>query len=485
MRPSITPAGFVQTTSRRKIWRSPIFLLALVTLLVAARAEAKDPPPNLTALDAYIAKPDASFAWKVVSVIPGDGFTTYVVDLKSQTWRTEKEVDRTLWEHWLTIVKPNDVQSKTAMLMIAGGANGDNAPKGANAAITQWAVASKSVVAELKQIPNQPLVFMQDGKKRKEDDLIAYTWIKFMETSDPTWTARMPMVKSAVRAMDTIQAVLATPEGGKTPIENFVIAGGSKRGWTTWLTGVVDKRVVAIVPIVIDILNVRVSMQRHHDAYGFWAPAVGDYVRHKVTEKNDSPEYAGLLKIEDPYSYIDRLTMPKYIVNAAGDEFFLPDSSQFYYDDLKGEKHLRYVPNAKHSLDGTDARQSILTFYQAVVDNKPRPEFTWKFADDGSVRVSPKDKPTEVKLWQANNPKARDFRLDTLGPKYESKTLEPAADGTYTAKVDKPAEGWTAYFVELTFESGYQSPFKFTTSIRVTPDVLPHKGKPLVDKKSE
>jgi len=80
------------------------------------------------------------------------------------------------------------------------GGNGDDAPKGPNAAIAQWAVASKSVVAELKQVPNQPLVFMQDGKKRKEDDLIAYTWIKFMETSDPTWTARMPMVKSAVRA---------------------------------------------------------------------------------------------------------------------------------------------------------------------------------------------------------------------------------------------------------------------------------------------
>ena len=30
--------------------------------------------------------------------------------------------------------------------------------------------------------------------------------------------------------------------------------------------------------------------------------------------------------------------MPKFVLNAAGDQFFLPDSSQFYYDELKGPK---------------------------------------------------------------------------------------------------------------------------------------------------
>jgi len=463
--------------------RSSLVMVALA-VFAAAPAVAKD-PPKLTALDAYVAKPDAAYAWKLVGTIPGKGFTTYVIDLKSQTWRTEKEVDRTLWEHWLTIVKPDDVQSKTAMLLIAGGGNGNEAPKGPNDLIAQWAVASKSIVAELKQIPNQPLVFFQDGKQRKEDDLIAYSWVKFMETGDPTWTARMPMVKSAVRAMDTIQAMLASPEGGKTPVDSFVIAGASKRGWTTWLTGAVDKRVVAIVPLVIDVLNVRRSMQHHHDAYGFWAPAVGDYVHHKIVHKNDAPEYIGLLQVEDPYSYIDRLTMPKYIVNAAGDQFFLPDSSQFYFDELKGEKYLRYVPNTDHSLGGTDAPQSILTFFEAIVNKKPLPKFTWKFEDDGAIRVVSQDKPKEVKLWQATNSKARDFRVETLGRKYTSQVLTQGEDGAYLGKVEKPADGWSAYFVELTYESPFQFPFKFTTAVRVIPDVLPHKGKPLVDPNDE
>ncbi len=467
--------------------RSPLLLALLASTSIAhifissQSAVARDPAPAQTALDQYIAKPDASYQWKVASVKRGEGYTTFVIDLKSQSWRSEPEVDRTLWEHWLTIVKPDGVQAKTAMLLISGGGNKGGAPDDAAGMVRQLAIGSKSVVAELKQVPNQPLEFLQDGKKRVEDDLIAYTWVKLMQTGDPTWTARMPMVKSAVRAMDTVQAVLASDEGGKLPIDSFVVAGASKRGWTTWLTGAVDKRVVAIIPIVIDILNVRHSMQHHHDAYGFWAPAIGDYVRHKVTEMRDTPEYAGLLKLEDPYSYIDRLTMPKYIINASGDEFFLPDGSKFYFDQLKGEKYLRYVPNAKHSLDGSDAVQSVLAFYQTVLAGKPRPKFNWTFADDGSIQVTPQDKPRQVNLWQATNPKARDFRLDTIGPAFQSTELQPTASGDYVAKVSKPESGWSAFFVELVYESGFEVPLKFTTAVRITPDVLPFKGKPSAD----
>src|SRR5205823_3782629 len=94
----------------------------------------------------------------------------------------------------------------------------------------------------------------------------------------------------------------------------------------------------------------RACKMNHFAAYGFWAPAVGDYTRHKVHERFDTPAYAELLKIVDPYSYRERLTLPKYIVNAAGDQYFPPDSSKFYFDDLKGPKYLRYVPNANHSL---------------------------------------------------------------------------------------------------------------------------------------
>ena len=43
------------------------------------------------------------------------------------------------------------------------------------------------------------------------------------------------------------------------------------------------------------------------------------------------------------------------------------------------------------------------------------------------------------------------------------------------APVTKPAAGWTARFIELTYDSGGKYPFKFTTEVVVTPDVLPFK----------
>jgi len=182
-----------------------------------------------------------------------------------------------------------------------------------------------------------------------------------------------------------------------------------------------------------------------------------------------------LNKIEDPYFYLDRLTLPKYVVNAAGDQYFTPDSSKFYFNDLRGPKYLRYVPNGDHSLRGTDAADSILAFYRAIAAGLPLPKFKWKMEKDGSIIVETVTKPKEVKLWQATNPKARDFRLLTIGQAYKSSPLEADGKGVYVGRVGKPESGWTAFFVELVFDSGDEkAPYKFTTQVQVVPDVLPH-----------
>lgn len=443
----------------------------LVTVTCASvQAQSKTGVP----LDDYIQKPDPAFSWKVVKTVPGNGVTTFIVDLKSQSWLTTKEVDRPLWQHWLVVTKPEKVKYDTAFILIGGGKNGGEPPEKAGIEIATIAKTTNSVVAELKMIPNQPLVFHNDGVKRSEDDLIGYCWDQFLKSGDPKWLPRLPMAKSVVRAMDTITALLGSEEGGKVTVDKFVVGGASKRGWTTWIAGAADKRIVAIVPIVIDVVNVKASMEHHYSAYGFWAPAVGDYVQHKVTERLDTKEHEELLKICDPYSYLDRLTMPKYIVNASGDQFFLPDSSQFYFDDLKGPKFLRYVPNADHSLKGSDALLSITAFYHAILKQTPFPEFSWKLKEDGSIEVNTKSKPREVNLWQATNPKARDFRLETIGPAYTKSKLEAKEEGVYDASLPTPSEGWTAFFVELVFDSGEVIPFKFTTQVSVVPNRLPH-----------
>lgn len=460
--------------TRRNLKWSFLTLLAMLWTMPAVAAE---PAARDTELDRYVATPDPAYSWKVVHTDQQDGLTTYVVDLKSQTWRTTEDVDRTLWQHWLVIVKPEKVTSETAFLFIGGGANGRNAPTSANELLLKTARATGAVAAEIQMIPNQPLVFHDDGQRRTEDDLIGYAWDQFLKTGDPTWLPRFPMSKAVVRAMDTIQEFLASQQGGRTKIDDFYVAGGSKRGWTTWITAAVDQRVRAMSPIVIDVVNVDPSMRHHFAAYGFWAPAVWDYVRHKIMERNDTPEMAELNRHVDPYSYRDRFTMPKYIVNAAGDEFFLPDSSQFYFDDLPGEKYLRYVPNSGHSLAGTDAPETVVAFFDAVINDRPRPKFSWTFEDDGSIRVTTEDRPKEVKFWQASNELSRDFRISTIGQAYTSTDLNEVSTGVYVGRIEEPEKGWTAFFVELTYDLGGPAPVKFTTAVRVLPDTLPHADK--------
>lgn len=451
-------------------------LLATTPLLAQAAGADRDTSSRQTALDRYVAAPDDHFAFTRVGSLPADGASADLLKVTSQQWLTTREIDQPLWTHWLTVIRPAaPPASDVALVFVTGGSTGKKPPSRPPGWLVAIARDTRTVVAELRLVPNQPLVFADDEThaKRSEDDFIAYTWDKYLRTGDERWPARLPMTKSVVRAMDAVTAFCRSAEGGGHDVSRFVISGASKRGWTTWTTAAVDRRVVAIAPAVIDVLNVEPSFEHHWRAYGAWASAVDDYVHHGIMDWMGSPQFHALMRIEDPYSYRDRLTMPKLLVNAAGDEFFLPDSAQFYFDALPGEKHLRYVPNTNHSLDKTDAIETVHAFYAAVVAGRERPRFSWTHEPDGSLKIVARDLPTRVRLWKATNPRTRDFRLDTIGPAYTADLLSPSGPNTWVARVPRPASGWTAYFAELTFASGGTYPLKFTTDVRVVPDTMP------------
>ena len=424
-----------------------------------------------------MAAPDTNYSFRLVNTTPTPLGKIFALEMTSQSWLTTNEVNHPLWQHTLFIAVPNQVTSRTALLLIGGGSNKKAPPKGPDGNLAHIAVETKSITAELRHVPNQPLIFHNDGHERVEDDLIAYTWDKFLRTGDDRWPARLPMTKAAVRAMDTVTAFCASSGGGGAKVERFVVAGASKRGWTTWTTAAVDPRVVGIAPIVIDVLNIEPSMKHHYAAYGFWAPAVGNYTAQHVMDWMDTPQFAALARIEDPFTYRARFTMPKLLLNAAGDQFFLPDSSQFYWNDLPGPKFLRYVPNTDHSLKGSDAWETVQVFYQSLLTTTPLPRFNWSLEKDGAIQIKATDLPQEIKLWQANNPNARDFRLETLGPAWTSTPLT-LQDGTSTARVPAPPQGWTAFMVELTYPGLGGHTLKLTTPIRVVPDTEKHKFLP-------
>ena len=447
------------------------------------QAAAVDPQGETTydtPLDRYVYTPDPAFEYQVVDTLPGEGFTTYIVRMVSQRWMTEAEVKDPVWWHWLTIVVPENVQYEKSLLFIGGGDRNRKQPQKTDEMAAQIAMASQSVVTALHNVPNQATEFVGDDYgPRKEDELIAYGWRQFLEkgaTDEAAiWLARFPMTKAAVRAMDVVTELSESIAGKK--IDKFVVAGGSKRGWTTWTTGAVDDRVVGIVPIVIDMLNLVPSFEHHWKAYGAWAPAVGDYVEEGIMDWMGTEEFDRLLQHTEPYSFRERYDLPKLILSATGDQFFLPDSWQFYWNDLPGEKHLRYVPNSEHSMRETDAMASLVAFYQDILTETPRPEFEWSIEEGAiQIRTSEANPPQSITLWQAHNPDARDFRVEIIDRAWTSTEVPLREDGIYRLEVESKDQGYTAFYGELTFANGSNQPLKLSTGVVVTPDTYPHEA---------
>jgi PhoPQ-activated pathogenicity-related protein len=218
---------------------------------VAERLTGTDAQQDIpTALQDYVDAPDETYGYEVVGAEQVDGCTIHKLELTSQTWQD------IAWKHALYIYVPAGVKyQQTAVLFITGGKVG-GAPGGDDMKMAaKIAQAAAMPVAFLHQVPNQPLL----GDK-VEDDLITETFLRYIDSGDATWPLLFPMVKSATAAMTAVQ------DFGRRQydvnVEQFVVTGGSKRGWTTWLTAVADERVAGIAPIVIDTLNLPICPRR-------------------------------------------------------------------------------------------------------------------------------------------------------------------------------------------------------------------------------
>jgi PhoPQ-activated pathogenicity-related protein len=455
----------------------PIISLLLIILLGCSNQTPQTLKQGYNPLKKYVSEKDPTYKFDLHKVIKGEDYETHILRMVSGQWLTTNEVKYPEWWHWVHIVVPDTVTSNIALLYIGGGERSSDEPEDANEIIRAAATNTKSIAIYLHNVPNQPTEFVGDTEgPRWEDALIAYGWRKFMEEGGTAesveWLARLPMTRAAVRAMDS--AANYAKSALNYNVDQFVVAGGSKRGWTTWTTAIADDRVIAIAPIVIDVLNTVQSFKHHWKAYGAWAEAVDDYVNEGIMEWFNSKEFEKLLSFVEPYSYRNSLTMPKMLINASGDQFFLPDSWQFYWDNLVGEKNVRYVPNAGHGLDETDAPETLISYYHSIVKNTPRPKVDWHVQNgEILIKTDPASPPNKVKLWQATNEKIRDFRVDVAGEIWTSETIAVSQDGTYKLSVNAPPNGWTAFFGELSYPGPGDFPFKITTGVVVVPEHLP------------
>jgi PhoPQ-activated pathogenicity-related protein len=312
-----------------------------------------------------------------------------------------------------------------------------------------------AVIAVLAQVPFQPLF------DRTEDELIAYTFDRYLETGDAEWPLLLPMVKSAVRGMDAVQAAAAQEWG--VDLERFTVLGGSKRGWTTWLTGAVDPRAATLVPVVIDALNFEAHMPHQEAVWGALSSELAPYAQRNLHRVLGSEVGSRLRRIVDPYAYREALTQPKLIVVATNDAYFPVDSLNLYWDELRGPKYVLYLPNDGHSIEDIGRLvPAVDAFHRNGAEGRPLPTLAWRF-DEGnpglSLCVDAAPAPSALVLWSAES-EDRDFRNEQFTPQ------EIDTSGMNALEVRSPSSGYKAVFAEAQFgdeDTGYM----LSTNVRV------------------
>lgn len=271
--------------------------------------------------------------------------------LISQTWRGHD------WSHRFEIYVPRKVTRRDFAFIFV---TGSGEPENERALIEQIAERAGVIAAVLCDVPNQPLY---DGKK--EDALLAFTFDQFLKSGDPSWPILFPMVKSVVRAMDLLEGGMQRAYAAKKV--QFIVSGASKRGWTSWLTAAVDKRVAALAPAVFDMLNFKEQIRYAKEVYGAQSEKIRDYTELGLVERLDEPRSKQLLSWVDPYSYREALARPKLLLLGTNDPYWTGDSIRWYWDELPGPKWVFYAPNTGHRVLRDERARKVLADFVAMI----------------------------------------------------------------------------------------------------------------------
>lgn len=415
-----------------------------------------------TALQSYLDNGDNSFHWEIADKIKVQGVTGYRLVFTSQKWQNIE------WKHEMVVIVPARLRHEEALLFINGGSNEENGDpnlhkwdEGMTKVLAKMAKQNNAVTAVLWQVPNQPLY---DGLK--EDALISYTLHQYRKDGDFSWPLLFPMTKSAVKAMDVVQQL--TKEKGRKKVTGFVLSGGSKLGWTTWLSGASDSRVKAIAPMVIDMLNMPVSMAYQIETWGDYSVQIEDYVKLGIVQNIEDPKGAEIVTMIDPYAYRSKLTMPKMIFFGTNDEYWPVDAVKNYIADIPGDNHLHYVPNAGHGLgDKKQALNALNAFFAINLAGRKVPPCESRLMErDDKMEMTihtASDQLKEAVLWTAMSDD-KDFRNETWTS--EKLSLPGNADPV-KLEISYPASGYKAFYVELIHAAPKGDPYSQSTRMFV------------------
>lgn len=411
----------------------------------------------------YLNRADSAFRWREVGQKrQGREGTITHLELHSQVWQGIH------WKHQLLIIYPSlqaespSAARNKAMLYVTGSYDG-----GITAQFLRYfAEATGATTAILYDVPNQPLF-----EGLMEDALIARTFANYLETGDPSWPLLFPMVKSVVAAMTALQQY----EGGlaQGPPAEFIVTGASKRGWTSWLVGACDSRVCAIAPMVYNNLNLPAQAQRQLDSWGDYSDEINDYVEAGLMDHLRTAEGQRLVQMVDPYSFLDRLTLPKLLINGTNDRYWPLDAASYYYDELPGKKNLFYVPNVGHSLeDFHRVGRTMAAFYKTIAAGRSLPVLDASFSGrnwDCTMTAQSTEKPLSVTAWMAESPTS-DFR----SARWNERPALATGD-YYSFEARLPSSGHIALFAEAEYEFG-DLRYSLSTPLTIMPSIPEGKG---------
>lgn len=434
------------TITRHQLTRFCLAFLTIGMLFVsnAARADFYD----------YLRKPEPAYRWEKRGEQKADGVTIYDIHLVSQTWQG------IVWQHRILYFVPDKLTYPNFCGLMNTGGNGS----GAGDRLLGVAAAKnmEAPFATVFNVPNQPLY-----NGLTEDALVVYTWEKFLTTRDESWPLHFPMAKSVIKAMDAIQEF--SKANGKPVPKDFLVTGASKRGWTAWLVGASkDKRVKAIAPMVIDCLNLLEQGKHQVESYGEFSEQIEDYTAAKIFEKLRSEGGKRLLELEDPYSYRNVLRLPKLIILGTNDRYWTQDALNIYWDDLKGDKWVLYVPNSGHGLeDRTRVLNTLAAFGRTIAERERMPKIKWTYKETPEgveLKIVSDKAPESARLFRTYS-KNKDFRTS----RWSSEEIEAASVGrntTYIGKLKRPDSGYAVVFGEVTFMQDGK-PYTLSTQVRV------------------
>jgi PhoPQ-activated pathogenicity-related protein len=456
----------------------------------------------VTDLDEYVQSDDGYFDWTVLTSYDYDGVTLYILNMTSQLYISETFTNRPVWWHIVGIAVPHQIDYLDfALLSIIIGFNNDivDLPPeddSNNLAIANIANETKVITAYIKHVPNQPIVFADDPDQRIriEDQIIAWTWRSYIDSSTPDnrVLARMPMTKAAKRGLDTIYEFALEYVPGAN-IQRFGVTGVSKRGWTVWSLAATDKRVVIMMPFVFSLLNMEQTNMNHFRSLdGAWSFALGPYYAENVTQDFLNPKTQGLFDVEDPYRYRERFTIPIHLTSSSGDEFFLCDENRFWWNDIPSpNKYLTMLPNAGHVMTGhlDQISETIVSFVLTFLQGLTYPIVWWQINPTslgGEIILHSNPPPLEIVAYKAvtlETDTRRDFRVNQGNGDEVSDhpvvwrqnlTVEDLGSGAYRVEAEEEEGEWVGFYLEGVWEGPGGRNLIFTSQVSVIPNTYPH-----------